>query len=200
MKKHFFLGRAIALAALATLLVIFVPTFYSFANSSEKLNDSQVQSLKSLGISIAVPSYIPQGYTVDKVTIRDASNDWRGYSILYSNSERTCFYISGNINPRGASIYEEPFKYSFPVVTRLLGETPILFGDVDNPEAIGQVPSPQQLNSPQSLMISGFELKIANGISVEYDVGTETEEDGCSANRSLTPLEMEKILQSLTWL
>lgn len=196
MKKHLFLSRAIALATLATLPVIFLPTFYSFADSPGNFSDSQVQSLKSLGIPIPVPIYIPKGFTLHEVTIHHiGDHNETSYKILYRNSENTCFSVFGSINYRGASAYEEPSTYSFPVITKLLGKTHIVFDSRSGSTLVYQVPSPQQLNSPQSRMFAAFDAP-----SGEYIIGTDEQTDGCRVNQSLTPLELEKILQSLTWL
>ncbi|MFM7601320.1 MAG: hypothetical protein ACKO7R_09005 [Pseudanabaena sp.] len=66
------------------------------------LSDSQKASLKSLGIKVAIPKYVPQGFRV--ATIRtepcrdgeraDANGVCRfrpGYTVLYRNAQNHCF-------------------------------------------------------------------------------------------------------------
>ena len=204
MQKHFFLGRAIALVTCTTFLVVFPHTSYSQANP-KSLNNSQVQSLKAVGISIAVPSYIPNGFEVSKVDTEPCApnatrnsqgicNSRSSYKILYRNSGSTCFSVYGQYT-RG--IGGGAGEFSFPVVTELFGKTWIGFGKLSEGYA-DKTPSSQQLRSPQQ-NISSFPV-YQPGTPIIYGVRTVENQDGCTVNQTLTPLEIEKVLQSLRWL
>ncbi len=172
--------------------------------ASGKLNDAQIKAVKAVGISIAVPSYVPTGFAVHKLTTEpcpaDAPRNTAGvclarssYQILYRDPANVCFAVYGTYT-RG--IGGGGSGFSFDVKTKLLGETGISFGTSKNYE--DKVPSPQQLRSPQQNIWS-FPV-YQKGTSNIYGIRTIENQSGCGSNRRLTPLEMEKILQSLTWL
>lgn len=187
MQKHIFWRFAIATTTLSTILGMILPTL---ANSPGNLNNSQIQSLQSLGISVAVPRYIPNGFNLSKLTIQPSTSRRPGYEIIYRNSQNHCFYVSGS----AAGIGGPEAEYLYPVTTPLFGKTSININAVFE-EPINQSPSAELLNSPQSEIWS-FSTQNA----VNYGVATEEKREGCVKNQSLTPLEIEKILQSLTWL
>jgi hypothetical protein len=165
-----------------------------------KLTIEQSQSLKTLGIKIAVPSYIPTGFTVASVTMEPCPSDepkrtatgvcgdGPSYSILYRNPQFTCF----EIREAGGGLGGPGGDFVFPVQIKLLGETTVNFGALTTSE---KPASPQQLTIPQPGIWSW-----PAGQSPYYGISTVENQDGCGANLSLTPLEVKKILQSLTWL
>lgn len=81
------------------------------------------------------------------------------------------------------------------IQTPLFGQTTINIGAVFDGSSYNQTPSPQQLTTPQSEIWS-FSVKD----SVIYGIGTEEKRKGCTINQTLTPLEIKKIMQSMTWL
>lgn len=187
MQKYNFWSRAIAATAFSTILGVVFPIL---ANPPGNLNDSQVQSLQTLEIPVAVPRYIPEGFNLSKLTVQPSTSRRPSYEILYRNSQNHCFYVSGFVGGIGGPEAE----YIYPVTTPLFGETTINIGAVYG-EPYDQSPSPELLNSPQS-QIWSFSTKNP----VIYGIGTEERREECRQNRTLTPLEMEKVLQSLTWL
>ena len=101
------------------------------------LTTAQSRSLKTLGIKIAVPSYVPSGFTVTSVKTepcpakaqRTATGVCRfgpTYRILYRNPQRTCF----EINAVGGGLGGPDPEFSFPVKIQLLGSTTMGFGKV----------------------------------------------------------------------
>lgn len=187
-----------ALVPIATLMLAGVNDAAPVATLG-LLTTAQSRSLQSLGIKIAVPSYVPQGFTVANVKTepclaqspRTANGVCRfgpTYHILYRNPQRTCFEISAI----GGGLGGPDPEFVLPVETKLLGSTTLGFGKVPGD---GKQPSAKQLTLPQSQIWSW-----PAGNSPYYQIATVENRAGCGKNLSLTPLEVKKILQSLTWL
>lgn len=198
------LRKSITITATSVLVPIATLMLTSLNNGSTAttlglLTMEQSRSLKSLGIKIAVPSYVPPGFTVANIKTepcpaesqRTATGVCRfgpSYQILYRNSQRTCFEISAIGGGLGGS---DP-EFVFPVETKLLGSITLGFGETPGD---GKRPSAEQLTLPQSNIWSW-----PAGESPYYQISTVENRDGCGENLSLTPLEVKKILQSFTWL
>ncbi len=98
-----------------------------------KLSPYQKQLLKSLGIRIAVPGYVPHGFKLEKVLAevdRDARSGGIGYTILYrkydSNSNKDfCFAIEATNG--GIGDLPEGVR-SFPVNSPTFGKTTLEYG------------------------------------------------------------------------
>lgn len=86
------------------------------------LSKDQVRLLKSLGVSVAVPEYIPDGFSVEKViaTISQRGvGGGPGYRIIYASRARKGFVVesvSGGIGSPEAD-------HVVPVVNPIYGET-----------------------------------------------------------------------------
>lgn len=169
------------------------------ASPPGRLTTEQSRSLKTLGIRVAVPSYVPHGFTVSSVKTepcpaksqRTSTGVCRfgpTYQILYRNPQRTCF----EINAIGGGLGGPDPEFIFPVEIKLLGKTTIGFGKVPGD---GKAPTAKQLSQPQPRIWSW-----PAGESPYYQIGTVENRDGCGKNLSLTPLEVKRILQSFTWL
>lgn len=67
------------------------------APAEAKLTPAQIQQLRSLGIEIAVPTYIPNRFRVDKVKVQPCPPGSRRfcpqYTITYRGPNNTCFAI-----------------------------------------------------------------------------------------------------------
>lgn len=188
----------IALVPITTLMLTGVNTG-STAATPGLLTTEQSRSLRSLGIKIAIPGYVPQGFTVAKLKTepcpakaeRTATGVCRfgpTYHILYRNPQRTCFQISAIGGGLGGA---DP-EFVVPVETKLLGSTTLGFGKVPGDS---KQPSAKQLTLPQPRIWSW-----PAGKSPYYQIGTVENREGCGKNLSLTPLEVKKILQSFQWL
>ena len=198
LRKTITITATSALVPIATLILTGVNTG-STAAALGLLTTEQSLSLKSLGIKIAVPSYVPRGFTVAHVKTapcpakaqRTATGVCRfgpTYNILYRNPQRTCFEISAV----GGGLGGPDPEFVVPVETKLLGSTTLGFGKVPGD---GKKPSAKQLTLPQPQIWSW-----PAGNSPYYQISTVENRDGCGQNLSLTPLEVKKILQSFTWL
>lgn len=195
--------RAIAVTSLVLSTSIFCVPSVVHGKPSALLTANQSQSLKALGIAIAVPTYVPKGFEVSEITTqfcrsyqsRDAKlgcKSVRGYQVLYRNLAGACFAVYGHFT---AGIGGGAGEFAFPVKTALLGETAIGFGKSNYDE---KKPSDQQLNSPQPNLSSFPAYK--PGTSIVYGMNVVENLNDCGVNQSITPLEFKKILQSLEWL
>jgi hypothetical protein len=169
------------------------------ANPIAQLTPEQSRSLKALGIKIAVPNYVPPGFSVASIKMepcpanakRTATGVCRfgpTYRILYRNTQRTCFAI----DEVGGGLGGPDAEFVLPVEVKLLGKTTLGFGKTPGD---GKPASAKQLASPQPHIWSW-----PAGKSPYYQISTVENREGCGANLSLTPSEVKKILQSLTWL
>ncbi|MDX2100097.1 MAG: hypothetical protein SFW36_20165 [Leptolyngbyaceae cyanobacterium bins.59] len=196
------MSQSVFLAGLTAIGVLGSPTL-SVASPAKPLHPTQVNLLKEVGISIVVPTYIPKGFSLSKLSTEPCQPNTprkngvcqtrSGYRLLYRNSENTCFAVYGNFT-RG--IGGGGSGFSFPVTTKILGKTFISFGRSTNYE--DKVPSEKQLNSVQQNIWS-FPI-YQKGTPIIYGIRTIENEEDCWENRSLTPLEMAKIFESLGWL
>lgn len=192
----------------------FLPLFTPLANAqindqvnTNGLNERQIATLKSLGIAIAVPSYIPKGFHVSDVQITpcpaDAKKDTNGvcrfepsYTIVYRNLKNNCF----EVNAIGGGIGGPDGKYSRKVNSQILGEIDL---NIDVSRGQSSQPISESLGkSPQANMWT-----FPAGNSPYYQVATiegkrfqNDKSTFCSYKAYMTPDELTKIVQSLEWL
>lgn len=206
------------LVGISIIITAVLHSSISFANTEDSasgLSEAQKKSLKALDIKVAVPTYVPSGFKVSQVIAeRCASNTpSRGncregsyYSIVYRNPTNTCLLI----NAMGGGVGGGDDEFQFSTKTRLLGEIMIGFnpirgsGKTPTRQQLGKNPKPDQLKVPQQ-ELSSFPAKSVEGRSTFYNAvssGSQYYKDtyGCGKNDSITPLELEKVLHSLTWL
>ncbi len=166
------------------------------------LSTSQKASLKSLGIKIAIPRYVPQGFRV--VTIKtepcsagtpvDANGVCRfrpSYAVLYRNAQNHCFAV----NAIGGGIGGPSGRYTREVNTKLLGKV-----DVNVGTGSGEPMTAAIANTPNENVWT-----FPAGKSPFYSVGTTIDNrtrstTTCSKEAFMTPNELIKIVQSLEWL
>jgi len=205
-----YLKQAYLIGSLAVLGMSYTLFLHPINAQKFNLTSAQESSLLSLGIKIAVPSYIPTGFVVSEVKVepcpseakRTAQNTCRfgpQYGIIYRNDHNFCFAIEAT----GGGIGSVAYEYSFPVATTLFGEVYLQFG-----EFLGETknPSEQQLNSSQNNLLMSwggespfYRLIGADFIRSSYSRGRESNlVSQCENN--ITPAEATKIVQSLEWL
>jgi hypothetical protein len=176
-------------------------------DTSSKLTEKQKSILKSLGIAIAVPSYIPKGFRVSDIQIdpcpRDARREPNGvcrfgpsYTIIYRNFQNNCF----EVNAIGGGLGGPDGKYSRKVISKILGEVDL---NIDMASDRPSQPISKAMGkSPQNNMWT-----FPAGKAPFYQVATlegKKIRDGkstlCSSRAFMTPDELTKIVQSLDWL
>lgn len=187
-------------------MIAFIP--YATAAEAPTLSTQNQTALKALGIAIAVPTYVPTGYAVRKVEVepcptgssRSPKGTCRmgpGYSIAYRNAvaKNSCFFA---IEATGGGLGGPEWEYrTSPVPTRLFGDVAVSFG---NPNKSAQVPSATQLNLPQPDLHSEWGSEDGGNSGPFYRVIGSHWKPAPECENTITPNEVIKIMQSLTWL
>ncbi len=167
-------------------------------------------SFRELGIPIAIPTYVPDGFNLDQIITKlypasDRQTRARGfrersqYSIVYRNAQNTCLIIRAI----GGGVGGGAADFEFPTSTALFGEVVILFGR--NITLGNKAPTPEQLRIPQP-NLSSYPATLVSGLSLYYTVSASNDNEyyrgtySCGKNTSITPLELEKVLQSMVLL
>lgn len=120
----------ISISCLGSLLIAAAITSSVLAQQAgAKLSAAQIQKLESLGVKIAVPTYVPNGFRVDRVEVVPCPPGSRRfcpeYSITYRGPKNTCFAIEST----GGGIGGLPDgDRSFPVNSPLFGESSLELG------------------------------------------------------------------------
>ncbi|PZU91519.1 MAG: hypothetical protein DCE90_19600 [Pseudanabaena sp.] len=168
------------------------------------LSPSQKSSLKSLGIKVAIPQYVPQGFRVAAIRTepcragdrRDANGVCRfgpEYAVLYRNAQNHCFVV----NSVGGGIGGPSGQYTRAVNTRLLGKVNVNVGI-----GMGEPITEAIANTPQANVWT-FPAGKSPFYSVATRAGRGDRIDStatCSTRAYMTPNELIKIVQSLDWL
>jgi hypothetical protein len=195
-----------------SLLVSFVGLMPSalpaYAQSGHSLISArQKASLKSLGIKIAIPRYVPLGFRVVTIKTEPCRNGERvdvngvcrfrpSYTVLYRNAQNHCFVVEAI----GGGIGGPNGLYTRTVNTKILGEV-----DVNIDTSRGAVSAPITTaiaNTPQRNLWT-----FPAGKSPFYQVATLEGKANrvsptitCSTEAHMTPNEFTKVVQSLDWL
>ncbi|MBW4528731.1 MAG: hypothetical protein KME18_26800 [Phormidium tanganyikae FI6-MK23] len=195
----------VVLIVLVLSAIVFIPP--ATAAEALTLSTKDQTALKALGIKIAVPTYVPTGYAVKKVEVEPCSagspRSSKGtcrfgprYSISYRNAvaKDSCFFA---IEAVGGGLGGPAFEFRKPFSTSLFGEVAVEFG---KPDGSAKVPSAAQLNSPQPGLRSdwGSEDRLKSGPF--YHVIGHPLKPAPECGNTITPNEVIKIVQSLTWL
>jgi hypothetical protein len=215
------LHRGLASLLLPLLAIASAPLFTASVNaqlnqqnhpshnqvSASGLTPKQQEYLHSLGIKIAVPSYIPNGFRVSDVQITpcpaNAKKNANGvcrfgpsYTIIYRNPHNNCF----EVNAIGGGIGGPDGKYSRKVNSKILGEVDL---NISNSSGVSSQPISEAIGKLPQANIWTFPA----GTSPFYQVATiegKAFRDGkstfCSDRAYMTPDELTKIVQSLDWL
>ncbi|RCJ40822.1 hypothetical protein A6770_37375 [Nostoc minutum NIES-26] len=155
----------------------------SQTNSSIKLTPIQLKVLRSLGLKVALPTYIPANFQAEKVLVEAGRENVQGlrYFVIYQNfSANKCFAIesaSGGIGdlPSGTR--------SYPINSSIFGKSLLefgLYGNAKQPTLLSQWLGEQ--NGP-------FYRFVGTGVVPELS--------DCS---NITPQEAVKISQSIRYL
>lgn len=163
------------------------------ASGHSLVSISQQESLKSLGIQIALPKYVPAGFqTAEIVTKPCTASDKKfcrsdpQYEVKYRNGENHCFAVSAVSGGVGGP---DGGRYNRDINTPLFGKVKVAV-DMINRDRIMEPMTKDIANTPQKdISILPAEVK-----SAFYFVNT------CSETAFMTPNEFIKIVQSLEFL
>ncbi|MEE3719275.1 hypothetical protein V2H45_21255 [Tumidithrix elongata RA019] len=188
----------IALIVCAASLSNFLQPAYS---QTTHLSDAQQSALKSLGIPVAVPSYIPEGFRVTQMSLKLCAADaprigdcreGSSYEIRYRNDKNACFNFYAIAGGVGGGYGE----FAYRSQTQTLGKVIIEFGQLNG---ANKTPTPEQLRVPQP-KLGSFPARLESPRTPYYSLQVEEEQYFCVKNTTITPLAIEKMLNSLVWL
>jgi hypothetical protein len=162
------------------------------ASGHSLLSASNQESLKSLGMKVAIPQYVPQGFqTADIKTKPCTASDKKfcrsdpQYEVKYRNGENHCFSVSAVSGGVGGP---DGGRYNRAIDTKLFGKVNVAV-DMRNRDRIMEPMTEDIANTPQK------DISILPaGNSPFYLVNT------CSEAAFMTPNEFIKIVQSLEFL
>ena len=162
------------------------------ANGHSLLSASNQESLKSLGMKVAVPQYVPQGFQTAEIKTKPCTASDKKfcrsdpqYEVKYRNGENHCFSVSAVSGGVGGP---DGGRYNRAVDTKLFGKVNVAV-DMRNRDRIMEPMTEDIANTPQK------DISILPaGNSPFYFVNT------CSEAAFMTPNEFIKIVQSLEFL
>lgn len=198
----------VCLSLVVSIASLISSTLPAYAQSGHSLlSASQKASLKSLGIKVAIPRYVPQGFRVVAIKTEpcrageqaDANGVCRfrpNYAVLYRNAQNQCFVVDAI----GGGIGGPNGRYTRAVNTKTLGMVDVNI-DISNgatsepiTSAIASTPQKRLWSFPAGnspfYAVATLEGK-ANRISSMIT---------CSTEAHMTPNEFTKIVRSLDWL
>jgi hypothetical protein len=125
MKK---IWKTISLATVSTLVSFLVSAPAEAKPQLTGMTDAQRTTLKSLGMKIIVPGYVPKGFQVVGITARPCAPSGCGrgkpeYSITYLSPRKACFEIEGTSGGLGGPALER----AVPVTSKVFGATEVGF-------------------------------------------------------------------------
>ena len=190
----------LSLLSLLTLTAAVAAPVYSQSNSNPSLlSASQQRSLKALGIKIAIPQYVPQGFRVVSVRTEPcragSSVDANGvcrfgpqYTVVYGNARNHCFAV----NATGGGLGGPSGRYTRDFNSEILGKM-----DVNVGTGSGEPMTAAIANTPHENVWTSYA-----GKSPFYSVGTTIDNRArsattCNKAAFMTPNELIKIAQSL---
>jgi len=161
----------------------------SASPASAALTPQQTASLGELGIRVAVPTYVPPGYTLEEVKTtpckahaRRASNGTcaTGPDYFVRYHKGSSWYA---MEATGGGIGGTSLTYKLPVTTKAFGVVDLRFGA--GPDGVGLAPSAAQVHAVQNELYCDW-----LGTGPYYHLIGER----------LSPEVMSKILASVVWL
>lgn len=191
--------KTLGLAVLVSLLILFYAT-PGLKSQSIALSSDQQALLAALNIPVAVPTYLPNGFSLSDIKVNYCAPNSGGgecrngssYGIIYRNSDRNCILVEAI----GGGLGGPDSEFHYPTQTDLLGEVDIRFGDMSRES---RTPTREQLTVPQPNLFNFPEAGISTN-SPFYAVRVEENRYSCGQNTSISPLEFERVLQSLVLL
>jgi hypothetical protein len=189
--------KALGLAVLGSLLSLFYGERL-LKSQSIPLSSDQQALLAALNIPVAVPTYLPNGFSVSQIKVNycpanlsqgGECRNGSSYELIYRNSDQSCILVEAI----GGGLGGPDSQFHYATQTNLLGEVDIRFGDNSGER---RAPNREQLSVPQPNLYS-FPEAARSASSPFYAVRVEENRYSCRQNTSISPLEFEKVLKSL---
>lgn len=131
MKRRLLFGLLVSVIILKG--IVYLPVLAQLPANS-RLNQAQIQQLRSLGIKIVVPTDVSAGFRVASVRVEAPCrprSQCAQYAIIYRNSSNACFAIEGIYGGIGGIPEREN---QITVDTQLFGQTTLYYGHYQDPE------------------------------------------------------------------
>ncbi|MGL5195898.1 MAG: hypothetical protein ACRC8Y_20120 [Chroococcales cyanobacterium] len=189
--------KTLGFAVLVSVVSLFAADRLLKSQSIPLSADAQAV-LAALNIPVAVPTYLPNGFSLSQIKVNycppnvsqgGECRNGSSYQIIYRNSENTCILVEAI----GGGLGGPDSQFHYATQTDLLGEVDIRFGDNSGER---RTPTQEQLTVPQPNLYN-FPEAAQSASSPFYGVRVEENRYLCDQNRSISPLEFERVLQSL---
>lgn len=158
--------------------------------SSVKFSPKQLQILKSVGIKIAVPTYIPSGFKIERVSNTSDAN-YKGYTVIYRRTNNSCFSIEATTGGIG----DEPdLEHTLLYNSVLFGKGSLNYGKYTDVDLRKQSPLPEMTTrwmEPKNFQ-AFYRFNGANWFSGQKNKP--------KCNKDISPTEAVKIINSLQYL
>ncbi|AFZ12100.1 hypothetical protein Cri9333_1196 [Crinalium epipsammum PCC 9333] len=183
---------AIATAQLKNSSPVNTPSNYrnKIKQSTARFSPKQIQILKSVGMKIVVPTYIPSGFKIETLS-NNSDKNYKGYTVIYRRNDNACFSIEA-IN---GGIGDEPdLEHTLPYNSPLFGKGILNYGKYTDIYLRKQSPLSEMTTrwmEPKNYQ-AFYRFNGANWYS--SDKGKP------KCNKDISPTEAVKVINSLQYL
>ena len=148
------------------------------------LPDSEIRSLKTVKAAVAVPTYLPTGFTLKKIAVEKTEQDIVNFSIFYADAKGKSFQIQSTNEGLGDMAVKRELKIINPYFMDTAQENAEFYTGHDENDA-------KTIASEWLCSAKKYQPKMANGAQCFQLL---------SDSKSLSPDEAMKIMQSLRYL
>ncbi|MFB2920237.1 MULTISPECIES: hypothetical protein [Aerosakkonema] len=170
--------------------------------ANARLTQAQIRQLRSLGIRIVVPSYVPRGFRIASVRAElqpscppRFRSQCTQYAIIYRNSANYCFAIESVGDGIGDAVERENH---ITVDTRILGRTTLYYGRYQDPEMRQTFP---ESDLYMEWVGSGpFYRFTGAGLVRQTYYGERLSQPVAQCRHNISPQEAAKVIRSFSFL
>ncbi|HEY9813974.1 MAG TPA: hypothetical protein V6D31_10650 [Candidatus Sericytochromatia bacterium] len=158
--------------------------------STARFSPKQIQILKSVGMKIAVPTYIPLGFKIESLS-NNSDKYYKGYTVIYKRNDNSCFSIEAITGGIGG---EPDLEHTLPYNSPLFGKGTLNYGKYTDIYLRKQFPLSQMTTGwmePKNFQ-AFYRFNGANWYS------SDKAKPKC--NKDIPPTEAVKIINSLQYL
>jgi hypothetical protein len=155
--------------------------------STAIVNENQQRELRSSGVPVILPTYIPSGFRA--VEVKTMSDGAKGYSIVFERADdNRCFLVEGIDGGIGGGI---DLEFTLPIDSKLFGSGYILsYGLPKDPEMKQQFPETDLYSDWMERNRFFYRLGGALIAREEYDYA--------NCRQDLEPSEAVKVIESFS--
>ncbi|HEY9692765.1 MAG TPA: hypothetical protein V6D15_11195 [Oculatellaceae cyanobacterium] len=158
--------------------------------STARFSPKQIQILKSVGMKIAVPTYIPSGFKIERLS-NNSDQYYKGYTVTYRRKDNSCFSIEAITGGIG----DEPdLQHTLPYNSPLFGKGRLNYGKYSDIDLRKQ--------SPLSEMTTGWMEPKNFQAFYRFNGANWYSSDKAKpkCNKDISPTEAVKVINSLQYL